>query len=189
VLLGCNAVALVPTSCLVIAVAANPWNPMQVAFVEGVTVVNQTSEPIWITPLGAWDRTDRRAPMPVFESQYPAKLATRAGGLLVRPGLERTVFVDWDDIELSGFAIERSDDRTRVLTLREGPARCCHSAPIARVEISSLSELPIAPPDILEVVQRAKSRQRLAGHAAIAAPFVSFGILCGLWFVLSRRLR
>ena len=144
VLLVSNLFFLVPTTCLVVAAAANPWNPMQIAFVEGVTVVNRTDEIIWITPLGAWDRSDRRAPMPVFESQYPAKLASRAGGIPVEAGLERTVFVNWDDIELSGFAIERVLGEPRVLALREGPSQCCHAASTTRVEVSSLASLPFS---------------------------------------------
>ncbi len=186
VLIVSNAFFLVPTTCLVVAVAANPWNPMQIAFVEGITVVNQTDESIWITPLGAWDRSDRRAPMPVFESQYPAKLSSRAGGIFIEAGLERTVFVNWDDIELSGFAIEREFGEPRVLALREGPSQCCHSASKTRVAVSSLAELPISSRNVNHVIRLAKRPQKAGAYVILIGPFVSCAILCGLWKVTAQ---
>ena len=86
----------------------NPFNPMAIQFVTNVTLKNESSESIYITPIATWDGSRDRGLLARYKSKIPAFKDSQNRDILIAPNEAKTVFYDGDDDCLSEIVVRNS---------------------------------------------------------------------------------
>ena len=175
--------ALATTPLLLIALLAwfNVFNPMARTFADAFEVVNETSEPIRVTPIGYNFNSHARTPLPQLSTGRFALPVLRSVHS-VPPHSSVTITYDGDDHGASDLVIQGPVGSPRWLALAEYPTGSPREQPrSSRWVIKSLAPLPAAPTELLDTA-------RAAGRTGYWEFVLHFGFLVpALLWVASRR--
>jgi hypothetical protein len=175
--------AIATTPLLLLAPLAwlNVINPMTGTFADAFEVVNDTDEPIEVTPVGYGFNIHRRTPLtqlPTGRLAFPVLRPIHH----VRAHSAVTITYDGDDHRASDLIIEGRAGGPRWLALADYPTGSPFEQPTNdRWVIKSLSALPPATTELLEI-RRSVARQGFWAFALL------FGFLAPvLLWIASRR--
>jgi hypothetical protein len=138
----------------------NTVNPLTSAFVDSFEVANATSEPLWISPVGAL--ADHRVLLPQYGARRPTfpVLWQKRISLPARSSVR--IAYDADDVVLSELAVEAASGQMRELPVGEGLRQA------GWLEVVSFAQLP----PVSEPV-------RAAVEGATVVPWLEwFGLVC-----------
>jgi hypothetical protein len=172
------AVATTPLVLIALLAWFNVFNPMARTFANTFEVVNDTSEPIQVTPLAYSFTSHERTPLPQLSTGRLALPILRSVHS-VPPHASVTIAFDADDHGASDLVIQGPVGSPRWLALAEYPTGSPREQPSgSRWVIKSLSALPLAPREVLDA-GRAAGR---TGWWVFGAHF-AFVVPAPLWVV------
>jgi len=154
ILLTVLAVLLLPVVLFGLLLALNALNPMQVAFVEGFEVVNDSGETVSVTPVGMWQGTGEYGPLPLYRSRLPAipELRGRAQRQLAPSAACRFLY-DHDDINFRHLLVRTAAGDVFILdTDKRGSLNACYGPQQSTYRIPPLVGLSGAPAELLPCV-------------------------------------
>jgi hypothetical protein len=132
-------------------VCVNAFNPMQLVFLTSFTMYNESGADLWVTPVGMWEGSGSYGPLPRYRDAYPPawRLRERSDLLLPADG-ELQITYDWDDINIRHVLVRTSAGDVYIMdTDQKGDLHGCYAAQQERYGIPQLSELELAPEELL----------------------------------------
>lgn len=133
---------LSPLSLLTMLTALTMVNPMGLAFLTEFTVVNETSEDVWITPIGAIGQAGRRSTLPYSRFRNLVVLSTEDREFQIAARSSRSFVYDWDDIQFCEILIRSEEGAYRILPTGLHPTQRQYCRPETdRFVITNLVEL------------------------------------------------
>ena len=146
----------------------NACNPMQMAFVTEMVIVNKVREDVVVSPIGAVHGSGRLSALPTFLRDKPAIVAPRDGRFSVASGATLRLFYDCDDIDATQIVVETASASPRSLAIGSGPG------PYA---IEQLDELPEASDSARAAVGGSALGFFVVLYFGWAVPILLFGIV------------
>jgi hypothetical protein len=140
---------LLLTSLASILLILNSVNPMQLTFVTEFRVENQTTRPLWVTPIGTFN-TGGKCVLPQFATSVPAIPAVRSRDLRLEPGGSTWIIYDWDDLNFSEIVVRDARGEYRQLVVDpDPPKRNYYRNKRERYVIEEWESLPAATANVL----------------------------------------
>jgi hypothetical protein len=153
------------------------------AFADAIEVVNDSDEPIEVTPLGHHDRLGRTTSPQLSTGRLALPVLRAAHGIPPRSSV--TITYDGDDHKASDLVIQGRTGSPRWLALAEYPTGSPEQQSARpRFVLKSLSVLPSAPDALLDLA-RSAGREKywlLGAHFGFLAPVL-------LWLAFRRAGR
>lgn len=182
-------ILLIPLVVLSVLLAAGLF--MTTAFVVQFSVVNRTSEPILVTPVGSVGRMGHRNPLPIQTDLTVLHMPSRqVGGFLVKHRSSILLRYDMDDINFSELVIEDGTGNTYQLVVNQEPTKNRYQAPAkTQFVIDSLADLSPVAPEVHQayLAAQAPDSSSVLLLAFIVVPWSLLFILLRLQHLLRRR--
>jgi hypothetical protein len=160
----------------------NCVNPMTLAFVTQFDVVNQSGEPVHVTPIGTTE-SGRTAALPQYAARLPALPALRDANHPIPAGGTLTIRYDWDDINFTELRVRGADGVERVFPTDPLPTtRGYYANRQGQYVIPPLKTLPPATTPYVSFT----ARRNLVSAIGVGGVIV-FVTLCGQLWRLNRR--
>lgn len=146
-LLAAAAVLFLPVVLFGLLLALNALNPLQVGFIEGFEVVNDSGETVSVTPIGVWERTGEYGPLPLYRSKFPAIPQLRGPAQRqLAPNTSCRFLYDCDDINFRHILVQTTaGDVFIVDSDKRGSLNACYGPQRSRYRVPPLAELARAP--------------------------------------------
>jgi hypothetical protein len=181
VIFGVAGVLTIPLFLLLILFVVNAINPMATAFLTTFEVVNQTNQPITVTPVGAVGEKSVRKTLPLSVSGKFSWPAGKSSQFQIQPNSTRTFHYDWDDVQFCEILIEDEKRTTCVFETGLHATEDQYRRPVGnRFVIRSTDSLPLAKPHH-DDIRTGRSVKMMVFHL-----LMFLGLLCPLFFSLSR---
>ena len=178
------AILTFPLFLLTLLVAFSVVNPMGLAFLTSFEVVNETEEPLFVTPIGAVGSRGHRRTLPLSISRWFYVLGTKTSEFPVPPGSSRTFAYDWDDIQFSEILIRRKTGSYHFITTGLDPIAGQYRRPEQdRFVIRDLDALPAADAHLLPALPQQTGRTWTLYALAVV------GLLSPVFFKLAQRMK
>jgi len=118
------------------------FNPFSRLFYTDITVHNQTTEPLYLTPIGVSER-GLTLPLNLVQYSFSVLPRIRSFDIRVMPGESRRIGFDWDDVQLAEILVKNESGEVRQLVAdRNARKRVCCNVPSEReVSIRSWDDL------------------------------------------------
>ncbi len=173
-------VLTIPFFLLLLLLVVNALNPMATAFLTTFEVVNQTNQPVTVTPVGAVGEKGVRKTLPLSVSGKFSWPAGQSSQFQIPPNSTRTFHYDWDDVQFCEILIEDEKGMTRVFETGLHPTEGQYRRPVEnRFVIRSTDPLPLAKPHHDDI------RSGRSGKMTVFYLLMGSGLLCPLFFYLS----
>ena len=173
-----------PLFLLTLLLAFSVVNPMGLAFLTSFEVVNETNEPLSVTPIGAVSaRGDRHTlPHSIFSKLYV--MGTKTSEFAIPPNSSRRFTYDWDDIQFSEILIHRPSGDHHFVTTGLDPIERQYRRPEQdRFVISEIDGLPRAEAQLLSALPDS------SGGGWMLYGLAGVGLLSPVFFRLARNAK
>ena len=151
-----------PITCMNGLVLVNMVNPMAMGFLTSFSVVNQSQETVYVTPIGTVGREGKRYILPLSPS---ARLSLPLTGPfeITLPSAEKHQFTyDWDDINFSELAVRNERGEWFQLVTDPNPTKNQYHQPEAKeFMIPLLSQLPKATSGVVAAARSPRGRSSM----------------------------
>lgn len=110
----------VPAICLIVLLLSNVYNPLTLAFVRTCVIVNQSSQDLWVTPVGIPEGGRTYSLLPRYLDATPPLIPHwRRSNVLVRANSTIAYTYDSDDVTFSHICV--TADHNTVYVARVHP--------------------------------------------------------------------
>lgn len=153
------------------------------AFREEIEIVNKTTRPISVTPIGIWHASMTRDVLPVITSRVIQWPALKNGDFSVAPGQSIRIDYDGDDIDPSEIYINAGPAGIYEQSVKSREAADFDYDKDRRIEITDLPKLPAASAPVTAAAMGANKNEWKIAYFCL---FV-FGPLvfsAGLWVMV-----
>ncbi|MCB1086515.1 MAG: hypothetical protein KDM63_05685 [Verrucomicrobiae bacterium] len=144
------AVITFPLFLLTLLFALSVVNPMGLAFLTSFDVVNETEEPLFVTPIGAIGSRGERYILPHSISRSFYVMGIKQSEFQIPPCSTRKFTYDWDLIQFSEILVRRITGKYHFIGTGLDPVMGQYRRPEAdRFVIADLDTIPVAGDDLL----------------------------------------
>lgn len=161
---------LSPLSLLTLLMAFSCVNPMGIGFLTEFTIVNETSEELSVTPIGAIGRDGQRSPLPYSRFRNLVVLSSKVNDFQIAAHSDRSFVYDWDDIQFCEILVRNKAGVFRVLPTGLHPTQGQYrQTEVDRFVITNFDDLEAATETQLAAlnIDRGKRVKMIYGLAAL----------------------
>lgn len=152
-------------------------------FREEITIVNKTTRPISVTPIGIWHASKSRDALPVIATRVFQWPALKNGDFLVAPGQSIRIDYDHDDIDASEIYINAGAVGVFEQTVKSRAASDYDYDRDRRIEIIDLTKLrPATAPVTAAALGANKNEWKIVFYFALVFGPMVFS--AGLWVMV-----
>ncbi len=132
-------------------VLLNYLNPLRIAYLEEIEIINASGEKIWVTPIGMLESSGKYGPLPRFtDKSFPAIPRGSAHNLKLKPRQYIKIIYNWDNINFRYILIYSKNGGTYIMeTDKRGDLHTTYPPKQKRYIIPPLKELKQAPRELL----------------------------------------
>lgn len=140
-----------PFTLLLSIVIFNYLNPLRIAYLEEIEIVNASGEKLWITPIGMLESSGRYGPLPRYtDKSFPAIPRGSTHNIKLKPRQYIKLIYNWDSINFRYILIYTKNGGTYIMeTDKRGDLHTTYPPIQKRYIIPPLSELKQAPRELI----------------------------------------
>lgn len=132
----------------------NYLNPIRIAYLEEIEIINASGEKIWVTPIGMLEASGKFGPLPRYtDKSFPAIPRGSAHNIKLKPRQYIKLIYNWDNINFRYILIFSKNGGTYIMeTDRRGDLYTTYPPKQKRYIIPPLKELRQAPKELLPCI-------------------------------------
>lgn len=132
-------------------VLINYLNPLRLAYLEEIEIINASGERIWITPIGMLEGSGKYGPLPRYtDKSFPAIPRGSAHNIKLKPRDFVKIIYNWDNINFRYILIYTKNGSTYIMeTDKRGDLHTTYPPKQRRYIIPPLKELRPAPWELM----------------------------------------
>ncbi|MCX7957799.1 MAG: hypothetical protein N3B13_01990 [Deltaproteobacteria bacterium] len=144
-----------PFIFLLAIVFFNYLNPLRIAYLEEIEIINASGEKIWVTPIGMLESSGKYGPLPRYtDKSFPAIPRGSAHNIKLKPRQYIKLIYNWDNINFRYLLIYSKNGGTYIMeTDRRGDLHTTYPPKQKRYIIPPLRELKQAPRELLPCIK------------------------------------
>ncbi len=128
----------------------NYLNPLRIAYLEEIEIINASGEKIWITPIGMLESSGKYGPLPRYtDKSFPAIPRGAAHNIKIKPRQYIKLIYNWDNINFRYILIYSKNGGVYIMeTDKRGDLYTTYPPKQKRYIIPPLKELRQAPREL-----------------------------------------
>ncbi|MGB9598977.1 MAG: hypothetical protein ACP5QK_03995 [Myxococcota bacterium] len=133
----------------------NYLNPLRIAYLEEIEIINASGEKIWVTPIGMLEGSGKFGPLPRYtDKSFPAIPRGSAHNIKLKPRQYIKLIYNWDNINFRYILIYSKNGGTYIMeTDKRGDLHTTYPPKQKRYIIPPLKELRQAPKELLPCIK------------------------------------
>lgn len=145
-------------------------NPLRIAYLEEIEIINASGEKIWITPIGMLESSGRYGPLPRYTNKsFPAIPRGSAHNIKLKPRQYVKLIYNWDSINFRYILVYTKNGGTYIMeTDKRGDLRTTYPPMQRRYIIPPLSELKQAPRELIPCLKGKYVKYRIEEYPPIS---------------------
>ena len=176
------AILLSPLSLLAGLLVLNTVNPMGLVFMTSCSINNKSGQDIWVSPIGAVGKDGYRRPLPFYYFKILLIRSPKRTDFHIAKDKSRTFVYNWDDIQFSEILVRPEQGDIRFIVIDPNPIQHQYRKLKHNLfTVPSLSELPVAPPNLTAALSPIGTKQRISIYGLSVLGLISPTLTIILW--------
>jgi hypothetical protein len=148
-------------------VLLNYLNPLRIAYLEEIEIINASGEKIWVTPIGMLESSGKYGPLPRYtDKSFPAFPRGTATNIRLKPRQYVKIIYSWDNINFRYILIYTKNGGTYIMeTDKRGDLRTTYPPKQKQYVIPPLNQLSQAPKELLPCMKGKYVKYKIEEYA------------------------